>query len=130
MRSIYKIFALLTIVIFTTSCSSTKTGSTELNSVTTVHPSIVSYNELTMDLDPTGITYTIDISTEEGRIKLAGLSLAEAEQLALVEALMKYNCATLFNPQYTHLKKGKTIYRVTVFGFPARYKRKPDTSNI
>jgi hypothetical protein len=81
-----------------------------------------------MDLDPTGITYTIDISTVEGRVKLNGLSLAEAEQLALVEALMKYNCATLFNPQYTHLKKGKKIYRVTVFGFPARYKRTETTN--
>ena len=36
---------------------------------------------------------------------------------------MKYNCATLFNPQYTHLKKNKDILRVTVYGFPARYKR-------
>lgn len=75
------------------------------------------------DTDPTGVTYTIDISTPEGKLKLDKISLAEAQQLALVECLMKYNCATLFNPQYTHLKKGKDILRVTVYGFPARYKR-------
>jgi hypothetical protein len=128
MKSIYTILAFMAIGMCMVSCSTTKTGSNELNAVTTVHPKIVSYNELTMDLDPTGITYTIDISTVEGRVKLNGLSLAEAEQLALVEALMKYNCATLFNPQYTHLKKGKKIYRVTVFGFPARYKRAETTN--
>jgi hypothetical protein len=27
-----------------------------------------------------------------------------------------------------HLKKGKNIYRVTVFGFPARYKRAETTN--
>lgn len=106
-----------------TSCSVMKTGSREENSHTTVAPEIVSYNELTMDLDPTGVTYTIDISTPEGKLKLDKITLAEAQQLALVECLMKYNCATLFNPQYTHLKKGKDILRVTVYGFPARYKR-------
>ena len=79
-----------------TSCNVTRTGSREENSHATVAPEIVSYNELTMDLDPEGVTYTIDISTPEGK---------------------------LFNPQFTHLKKGKDILRVTVFGFPARYKR-------
>lgn len=111
-----------------TSCSVMQTGSREENSHTTVMPEIVSYNELTMDLDPEGVTYTIDISTPEGKLKLDKISLAEAQQLALVECLMKYNCATLFNPQYTHLKKGKDILRVTVYGFPARYKR-IDTEN-
>ena len=76
-----------------------------------------------VDIDRPGVTYTIDISTPEGKLKLDKISLAEAQQLALVECLMKYNCATLFNLQYTHLKKGKDILRVTVYGFPARYKR-------
>lgn len=105
------------------SCGALRTTSKEENSYVTVAPEVVSYNELTMDLDPTGVTYTIDISTPEGRIKLHKATLAEAQKLALVECLMKYNCATLFNPQYTHLKKGKDILRVTVYGFPARYKR-------
>ena len=105
------------------SCGSLRTTSKDENSHVTVAPEIVSYNELTMDLEPEGVTYTIDISTPEGRLKLHKTSLEEAQRLALVECLMKYNCATLFNPQYTHLKKGKELLRVTVFGFPARYKR-------
>lgn len=112
------------------SCSTLNTGSREENSHATVAPEIVSYNELTMDLDPVGVTYTIDISTPEGKLKLNKISLAEAQQLALVECLMKYNCATLFNPQYTHLKKGKDILRVTVYGFPARYKRVDTEKNV
>ncbi|MDE6309692.1 MAG: hypothetical protein K2L93_03885 [Muribaculaceae bacterium] len=76
-----------------------------------------------MDLEPTGVTYTIDISTREGALKLRNITLQEAQKLALTECLMKYNCATLFNPQFTHLKDGKKILRVTVYGFPARYKR-------
>lgn len=105
------------------SCSTTRTTSLEQNGSTTVAPEVISYNELTMDLDPTGVTYTIDISTREGALKLNKITLHEAQKLALTECLMKYNCATLFNPQFTHLKDGKKILRVTVFGFPARYKR-------
>ncbi|MCM1355941.1 MAG: hypothetical protein NC212_06010 [Staphylococcus sp.] len=88
-----------------------------------MNPTIVSYNELTMDLDPTGVSYTIDVSTEEGKVKLHNVSVHEAERLALIEAIMKYNCATLFNPQFTHLKNGRDVLRVTVYGFPARYKK-------
>lgn len=118
-----KLYVAAALLLGMMSCSTLNSGSREENSYTTVAPKIESYNELTMDLDPTGVTYTIDYSTPEGRLKLKNISLREAQQLALVECLMKYNCATLFNPQYTHLKKGKNILRVTVYGFPARYKK-------
>ena len=124
MKAFLKIFAASVALALTASCSTTKTGSHTNNAWSTVRPDIESYNELTMALDPTGVTYTIDVSTAEGRLKLHKLSLPEAEQLALTEALMYYNCATLFNPQFTHLKKGKDILRVTVYGYPARYKHK------
>lgn len=106
-----------------TSCK-TLFGSTNENASNTVKAKIESYNELTMDLSPDAITYTIDISTPDGRIKLNKLTLKEAERLALTEALMANKCAALFNPQYTHLRQGKKILRVTVYGFPAYYKRK------
>lgn len=112
------------ITILTVSSCATITGSTTRNASNTVRAKNVSYNELTMDLAPDAITYTIDVSTPEGRAKLHKLNLHQAEELALTEALMKNNCAALFNPQYTHLKKGKKILRVTVYGFPARYKHK------
>lgn len=87
-------------------------------------PTIESYNELTMDLDKNPISYTIDISTDDGRLKLNKLSVPEAQNLALVEAIMVNRCATLFNPQYTQLTKGNKVLRVTVYGYPARYKAK------
>lgn len=106
------------------SCSSFRSSSHADHAKDSVSTTNVSYNELTMDLDPTAVSYTIDVSTPEGRLKLNKISLREAERLALVECLIKHNCATLFNPQYTHLKKGKNVLRVTVYGYPARYKAK------
>ena len=76
------------------------------------------------DLVPVGdrITYTIDISTPEGKQKLQGLSLAEAQRLAETEASRKYNCDRLIDPRYDYLKKGKRILRITVDGRPGNYK--------
>ena len=122
MNILEKIFLLSVLTVLTSACSRIISGSKELNSYTTVTPEIVSYNELTMNLDSTPVTYTIDISTPEGRLKLKNISLNSAQQPALVECIMKNNCATLFNPQYTHLMQDKQILRVTVYGFPARYK--------
>ncbi len=89
-----------------------------------VDPVLESVNKLTMDIDSEPITYTIDISTQEGRVKLNNISLYEAKQLAAVEALMVNRCATIFQPQFTHLMKGGKVLRVTIYGFPARYKSK------
>lgn len=87
---------------------------------------INSMNDYALDVEPQGITYTIDISTPEGAAKLDKLSLAEAENLALTEAVIKYNCAMIVNPQFTNLMKDKRVLRITVFGFPARYRARPD----
>lgn len=77
-----------------------------------------------MDIDPEPITYSIDVSTEAGRMKLKNLSLEEARDLALLEAIMANKCATIFQPQYTHLKHKGSVLRVTLYGYPARYKKK------
>lgn len=124
MKNAVVYFAAIIIISLFSSCGTAKSGSHARNAEATVRPTIVSYNELTMDLDSDAITYTIDVSTPEGQLKLNKLSLRQAEQLALVEAIMANDCATLFNPQYTHLRKDKKILRVTVYGFPARYKKK------
>ena len=79
-----------------------------------------------MDVDPEGVSFTIDISTPEGAAKLDKISLKEAEDLVLTEAVIKYNCAMLVNPQFTNLMNGKRVLRITVFGFPARYRARPD----
>ena len=122
-KHLSQLILVLAIMLAMTSCK-TLFGSTNENASNTVKAKIESYNELTLDLSPDAITYTIDISTPDGRIKLNKLTLKEAERLALTEALMANKCAALFNPQYTHLRQGKKILRVTVYGFPAYYKRK------
>ena len=103
------------------SCSSLRSGG-DGNTDTEIATYTESINRYDLDVDPQGITYTIDISTPEGKIKLNGLSLSQAKKVALEEAAIKNNCARIISPKFSHLKKGRQILRVTVFGFPARYK--------
>lgn len=83
-------------------------------------------DETKIILVPVGdrITYTIDISTPEGKQKLQDISLKNAKRLAETEASRKFNCDRLFDPRYDYLKKGKRILRVTVDGRPAVYRLK------
>ena len=115
-------FVLLILSLSISSCISTKSGSRMSNAYQTPKTSINSFNDYDLDIASEGITYTIDISTPEGRTRLKGLSLREAEELVLTEAIIKYNCALLVNPQYTNLTRGKNVLRITVFGFPAKYR--------
>ena len=113
--------ATIALCLLVTSCSTPRSsalGVTETEISTITH----SVNEYDLDVDPQGIVYTIDISTQEGRIKLNKLSLKDAQELALQEAAIKNNCARIISPKFSYLKKGKKILRMTVFGFPARYK--------
>ncbi len=108
------------------SCSVAKTSAHSRNAYYAPNTYIKSINDYALDVDSKGVSYTIDISTPEGAAKLKKLTLAEAEDLALTEALIKYNCAQIINPQFTNLMNGKRILRITVFGFPARYRARPD----
>lgn len=76
------------------------------------------------DLVPVGdrITYTIDISTPEGKQKLQGISLADAQRLAETEASRKYNCDRLIDPRFDYLKRKNRILRITVDGRPGNYR--------
>lgn len=105
-----------------TACSTTRSGVNQRNASYTPHTRINSFNEYDLEISSEGVSYTIDISTPEGRMKLNNLKLREAENLALTEAVIKYNCATLVNPQYTNLMRGKKVLRITVYGFPAKFK--------
>lgn len=108
------------------SCTTAKTGSHSRNAYQLPRTYIESMNDYALDVEPEGVSYTIDISTPEGAAKLNKISLKEAENLALTEAVIKYNCAMLVNPQFTNLMNGKKVLRITVFGFPARYRARPD----
>ncbi|MBP3755855.1 MAG: hypothetical protein J6I61_01040 [Prevotella sp.] len=85
---------------------------------------IKSWSDNRYDLVPSGdrITYTIDISTPEGKQKLHNISLSEAQRLAETEATRKFNCDRLIDPRFDYLKKGKRILRITVDGRPGVYK--------
>lgn len=120
------IIAALAAVTFATlhSCTIVRAGGTDTGmGVSVTGSSINRY-----DLIPVGdrITYTIDISTPEGRQKLKNITVAEAKQLAEVEASRKYNCDRLIDPRFDFLRKGKNILRVTIDGRPGNYRMKED----
>jgi len=107
--------------LITTSCRTQMTaGGTSAAEIVDSYTGSV--NDVNLEIATEPITYTIDISTDEGRLKLSKLSLPQANSLALREAVMMYRCAKIVNPQYTQLMKGKQVLRVTVYGFPAVYK--------
>ena len=114
-------FAVATIFVVT-SCGSAHAGAGGYDTGMGVDARGRSYNNY--DLVPVGdrITYTIDISTPEGKQKLQGLSLSEAKRLAETEASRKYNCDRLIDPRFDFLQKGKRILRITVDGRPGNYK--------
>ena len=116
------LIALSAIAILTiSSCASTRTGAGGYSTNMGVYATGRSANNY--DLVPVGdrITYTIDISTPEGKQKLYKLSLAEAQRLAETEACRKYNCDRLIDPRFDYLNKGKRILRITVDGRPGNY---------
>ena len=118
---ILAILALITLMT-TTSCSTARSGAGGYSTNMGVDARGISINNY--DLVPVGdrITYTIDISTPEGKQKLQGLSLTEAQRLAETEASRKYNCDRLIDPRFDFLKKGKRILRITVDGRPGNYR--------
>lgn len=122
MKKFY-ILAIIATVMVISSCSSARSGSHGYNAYVAPKTVANSYNELDLEVLPDPISYTIDISTPEGRLKLNKISLKQAEQLALTEAVAKNNCVMIVNPQYTNLMKGKHVLRISVYGFPAVYKR-------
>ena len=126
MKHTLYILALAATTTIFSACSSTRSGAGGVDTGMGVYATGRSANNY--DLVPVGdrITYTIDISTPEGRQKLEGLSLADAKQLAEVEASRKYNCDRLIDPRFNFLKNGKRILRITVDGRPGNYRTKEE----
>ena len=121
MKQIYWMTLAIVTVLGVSSCKVT-TGAGGVDTGVGVFASGTSKNYY--DLVPIGdrITYTIDISTPEGKQKLNGISLVEAKRLAETEAIRKYNCDRLIDPRFDYLKKGKRILRITVDGRPGNFK--------
>lgn len=110
-------------------CACTSYRSSGQNAKQDVYTETSSINSYDLEILDGKIEYTIDISTPEGAFKLRNLKTRrEAEEYVLREAIMVNNCATIFNPQFNVLQRGRRILRVTVYGQPAVYKnqQKPD----
>ena len=105
------------------SCSRAHSDATINNAWNAPNTVVNSFNEYDLVASNQYVSYTIDVSTPEGKTKLHKKSEKQANELALAEAVIKYKCSMLINPQFTHLKKGKKILRVTIFGQPAYYKK-------
>ena len=114
--------ALVAITTLTTTSCKTRMTAGGTSAAEIVDSYTGSINDVNLIIASEPITYSIDISTDEGRLKLSKLSLPQAKSLALREAVMMNKCAKIVNPQYTQLMKGKQVLRVTVYGFPAVYK--------
>lgn len=123
-RTIYTLALAAFTTTIITSCSSTRAGAGGYDTGMGVYATGRSNNSY--DLMPVGdrITYTIDISTPEGKQKLYNLTLSEAQRLAETEACRKYNCDRLIDPRFDYLKRGKRILRITVDGRPGNYRTK------
>lgn len=108
------------------SCGGVRSGAGGYSTSMGVDARGLSYNNY--DLVPIGdrITYTIDISTPEGRQKLQGISISDAKQLAETEASRKHNCDRLIDPRFDFLRKGKRILRITVDGRPGNYRTRDE----
>lgn len=90
----------------------------------TLNPKVkaTSINEYDLDISDDYITYTIDISTPEGKLLLNKKSLAEAQMTVENEAAMANKCDLIWQPKYSKLVDGKKILRITISGRPANYK--------
>lgn len=123
MKHIVKLAAAMSaLALVCASCSKAHGDATSQNAYFHPETSVVSDNQYDLVISEQMVTYTIDASTPEGKMRLNDVSQKTAEKLALTGALQKFKCAALINPQYDFLKKGSKILRVTVFGYPARYK--------
>lgn len=122
MRSFFAI-TLIILSIFS-SCSTLKSGGGGYGTEQLIYTENNSENLFKLEASEELVSYTIDISTSEGRLKLNKISKKEARKLVLIEAVMHYKCATLLNPQYKEIMRGKRVLSVTVQGTPAWYKNK------
>lgn len=114
-----KLLFLLMMVLPLISCGSRRTLNTNRsyddNSLK-VQKSAVSQNAFKIIPSSKRISYTIS-----DRKKLKGLTLEQAKEKVLAEAIMYNNCALIVEPNYIYDLKGKKVTKIIVMGFPANY---------
>lgn len=68
----------------------------------------------------------IEPYTISDRKRLKGLTLQEAKEKVLQEAVIARNCAMIVEPNYSYDMKGKNVVRITVVGYPGNYNFEKD----
>ncbi len=97
------------------SCRSS--GNVSGNNAISIGTSVVGENHYKIIVGEERIApYTIN-----DRKQLKRLTLQEAKDKVLQEAVIARNCATIVEPNYSYEMKGKKIVRITVVGYPGYY---------
>lgn len=133
MKHIYHIVAIVACLSIC-SCSTPRSSAYGISS-RNIDTQVQSRNEYNLDILDLYITYTIDISTEEGRLRLNGLTPEEAAAVAERQAAIINKVDCIFDPKFDFYTKGKDVLRVTVAGRAAnyknsRYKQLPSKSDV
>lgn len=80
--------------------------------------------------------YTIKVEKERikpytinDKKKLKGLTLKEAQEKVLQEAVIQRGCAVIVEPNYMYDMKGKKVRSITVVGYPGYYNFEKDNES-
>lgn len=87
-----------------------------------VQTSAISQNAYKIKPSSERVSYTIpDPRKPKDKKRLKGLTLDEAKEKVLSEAIIAHGCALIVQPNYSYDLKGKKVVRITVYGYPANY---------
>lgn len=104
-----------TLAVCLSSCRSS--GNVSGNNAISIGTSVIGENHYKIIVGEERIApYTIN-----NRKQLKRLSLKEAKDKVLQEAVIARGCATIVEPNYSYDMKGKKIIRITVVGYPGYY---------
>ena len=115
MKRLFLFVFTMTLVVSLSSCRSSKNVS--CNNAINIGTRVIGENSYKIIVGEERIApYTIN-----NRKQLKRLSLQEAKDKVLQEAVIARNCATIVEPNYSYDMKGKKIVRITVVGYPGYY---------
>lgn len=115
MKHLISFVCVAALAVSLSSCRSS--GNVSGNNAISIGTSVVGENRYKIIVGEERIApYTIN-----NRKQLKRLSLQEAKDKVLQEAVIARNCATIVEPNYSYDMKGKKIVRITVVGYPGYY---------
>ena len=118
MKHLFSFVCVAALAACLSSCrSSRSSGNVNGNNAISIGTSVIGENHYKIIVGEERIApYTIN-----NRKQLKRLSLQEAKDKVLQEAVIARNCATIVEPNYSYEMKGKKVIRITVVGYPGYY---------